>query len=102
MTGVAVYLGAKEALEWLPGARLPPSGMLAGSLSAALIPLAAACAIASQRVPHKEELRDWGLARWMSAVGKYAVIAPLTLAGAAIFQGGVWEWFKVLTGFAPK
>jgi hypothetical protein len=74
----------------------------AAAAAVGLTPLATAC-IASPFFTRKHAaLQSWWLARTADWVGKKAIAAPAVLAAGAVYQGGVWDWVKALTGWTPQ
>lgn len=69
---------------------------LSAALMGGLLPGALACALSAAYSSRRAELKGWRLTSVLNAVGKKAVVAPILLALTAIFQGGIWDAFKIL------
>jgi len=91
--GVAAFLGLSTSLgaiqKWT-------AAILIG-----LTPLAVACLMSPYFTVKHAALQSWRIARIVDWIGKKALIAPASLALGAIFQGGVWDWVKAVTGWTP-
>lgn len=96
LTGIAAY--------FLCSAIAPEISAIAtwaAVLAAGLSPLAAACVIAPYFMKKHSSLQNWSPSKIVSFIGKRAILAPITLAVGAIFQGGVWDLVKTLSGWQP-
>lgn len=85
---------------WLPTS-LGAFQTWAAIVLAGLTPLAVACIASPYFTKKHTALQEWRLARAVDWIGKKALLAPGALAIGAIYQGGVWDWFKVITGWTP-
>jgi hypothetical protein len=72
-------------------------GVWTATGAAAILPLALASSAAPFYISRYPELLSWWLAKIL-ALGKRALVAPLTLAASAVFQGSVWDGLKNLAG----
>jgi hypothetical protein len=73
----------------------------AAAVSIGLAPLVIAFVFSSFYTRQYPSLQSWWLTCAIDWVGKKAIAAPVTLAAAAVFQGGVWDWVKAFTEWKP-
>lgn len=64
-------------------------------------PLAFSCLASPYITIKHEDLQSWRIVKIVNWIGKKALLAPVSLALGAIYQGGVWDWVKSVTGWTP-
>lgn len=95
---IAVFL-AMQIHNWLPQSTSASDGF--GKwlvvITAMSVPLAIAFSISPVITRKFSCLGEWWLPQLINSVGLKAIWAPLVLAGGAIFQGSILEWFQVFS-----
>lgn len=66
-----------------------------------LLPFAIACLLSPMHADGNKHLSDWWVCKWAKHLGRKGVVAPVTAALTAVYQGGAWDWVKAATGFNP-
>lgn len=89
VVGLLIGWWMPRVLPTLLNAALEPWSLVVGS-----IPLAVAFIVSPLLTAKHELLQHWWLANVVNYVGKKAILAPLALAIAAIFQGSIWDGLK--------
>ncbi|WJJ93755.1 hypothetical protein [Neopusillimonas aromaticivorans] len=95
VASVLFYAYGIELTSWL-GDNWAKWGVVLGIF---LLPAALACLISPWYCSQRPSLLNWRFSQWVGRVGRKGILAPVLAASSAIFNGGVWDWVKALTGF---